>query len=185
MEIKKYRREQKRCNTNEWMNEWMMHLYSALLCFVHPKCFTIMGSNNIDCVLKRSYDAISSFPFSLECYKLIVHRFSRKERRPGFSYCNSVNAAMTGRSCVFLAMHFMDNSFVNLGEKVILTLLWQSGASESATVCFVISLSILYWLFRCRVHCVGGFKIRPKKNLYKIIVYCTILLKSLGSVRFI
>ncbi len=49
------------------------------------------------------------------------------------------------------ATHFMDDSFVNLGEEVILTLLWQSGASESATVCFVISLSICYWLFKCRV----------------------------------
>ncbi len=47
------------------------------------------------------------------------------------------------------AMHFMDDSFVNLGEEVILTLLWQSGVSESATVCFVISLSIWYWLFKC------------------------------------
>ncbi len=27
----------------EWMNEWLMHLYSALLCIVvHPKCYTIM-----------------------------------------------------------------------------------------------------------------------------------------------
>ncbi len=34
----------------------------------------------------------------------------------------------------------MDDRFVNLGEEVILTLLWQSGASESETVCFVISL---------------------------------------------
>ncbi len=42
--------------------------------------------------------------------------------------------------------HFMDNSFVNLGEEAILTLLWQSGASESETVCFVNSLSICYWL---------------------------------------
>ncbi len=42
----------------------------------------------------------------------------------------------------------MDDRFVNLGEEVILTLLWQSGASESATVCFVISLSICYWLLR-------------------------------------
>ncbi len=39
----------------------------------------------------------------------------------------------------------MDNHFVNLGQEVILTLLWQSGASKSATVCFVISLSICYW----------------------------------------
>ncbi len=45
-------------------------------------------------------------------------------------------------------------------------LLWQSGASESATVCFVISLSICYWLWfwfaiKCRVLrvvcvCIGG-----------------------------
>ncbi len=49
------------------------------------------------------------------------------------------------------ATHFMDDRFVNLGEEVILTLLWQSGASESATVCFVISLSICYWLLKCRV----------------------------------
>ncbi len=49
------------------------------------------------------------------------------------------------------ATHFMEDSFVNLGEEVILTLLWQSGTSESATVCFVISLSICYWLFKCRV----------------------------------
>ncbi len=40
---------------------------------------------------------------------------------------------------------------MNLGDEVILTLLWQSGASESATVCFVISLSICYWLFKCGV----------------------------------
>ncbi len=45
-------------------------------------------------------------------------------------------------------MHFMDDSFVNLEEDVILTFL-QSGVSESATVIFVISLSICYWLFKC------------------------------------
>ncbi len=47
----------------------------------------------------------------------------------------------------------MDDRFVNLGEEVILTLLWQSGASESETVglCFVISLNICYWLIKCRV----------------------------------
>ncbi len=38
--------------------------------------------------------------------------------------------------------HSMDDSFMNLGEEIILTLLWQSGASESATVYLVISLSI-------------------------------------------
>ncbi len=50
----------------------------------------------------------------------------------------------------------MDDRFVNLGEEVILTLLWQSGASESSTVTatifklkIVISLSICYWLFKC------------------------------------
>ncbi len=56
------------------------------------------------------------------------------------------------------ATHFMDDSFVNLGEEVILTLLWQPGASESVTVSmFYISLSICYWLFKCgvlRVVCV-------------------------------
>ncbi len=53
--------------------------------------------------------------------------------------------------------HFMDNSFVNLGEEAILTLLWQSGVSESATVCFVISLSICYWLqMQSFARCVGA-----------------------------
>ncbi len=47
--------------------------------------------------------------------------------------------------------HFMDDRFMNLGEEVILILLWQSGASESANVCFVISLSIYYWLLKCGV----------------------------------
>ncbi len=29
------------------MNEWIMHLYSALLCIVvHPKCFTVMLSHS-------------------------------------------------------------------------------------------------------------------------------------------
>ncbi len=49
------------------------------------------------------------------------------------------------------ATHFMEDSFVNLGDEVIPTLLWKSGTSESATACFVISLSICYWLFKCRV----------------------------------
>ncbi len=30
--------------------------------------------HNCVSILKGSYDAISSFPFSLECYKLIVYR---------------------------------------------------------------------------------------------------------------
>ncbi len=29
---------------NEWINEWMIYLYNALLCIVvHPKRFTIVG----------------------------------------------------------------------------------------------------------------------------------------------
>ncbi len=49
-------------------------------------------------------------------------------------------------------MHFMDDDrFVNLGEDVILTLLWQCDSSESTTVWFVISLSICYSLFKCGV----------------------------------
>ncbi len=33
---------------NVWMNEWMMHLYSALLCIgVHPKRFTIMWGGGL------------------------------------------------------------------------------------------------------------------------------------------
>ncbi len=53
-----------------------------------------------------------------------------------------------------ITTHFMDDRFVNLGEEVILTLLWESSASESATV---ISLNICYWLFKCgdlRIVCV-------------------------------
>ncbi len=42
----------------------------------------------------------------------------------------------------------MDDSFVNPWKEVILI----SGASESAPVgCFIISLSIYYWLFKCGV----------------------------------
>ncbi len=49
------------------------------------------------------------------------------------------------------ATHFMENRFLKLGEEVILTLLWQSGTSESANVCFINSLSICYWLFKRRI----------------------------------
>ncbi len=54
------------------------------------------------------------------------------------------------REKLWTATHFMDDRFVNLGEEVILALLW-AGASELATVCFVISWSICYWLFKCVV----------------------------------
>ncbi len=50
------------------------------------------------------------------------------------------------------ATHFMDDSFVNLGEEVILTLLWQSGTSESATVCLTVELlTVQMWSFARRV----------------------------------
>ncbi len=124
-------------------------------------------------VSKLKRHSLSKLTFWNIC--IMPPKCSRKERRRGFSNRSSVDAAVTGRRCVFLcesksiylafwnsmhlgivkitynrtATHFMDNSFVNLGEEIILTLLWQSGASESATVCFVISLSICHWLFKC------------------------------------
>ncbi len=67
----------------------------------------------------------------------------------------SVTAVVLKQPWPGKATHFMDDCFVNLGENVILTLRWQSGASESATVCFGISLSICYWLLRvCVCVCV-------------------------------
>ncbi len=47
-----------------WMRLISINHLTALL-YTHYK-------NNI--LLKGSYDAISSFAFSLECYKLLVHR---------------------------------------------------------------------------------------------------------------
>ncbi len=50
------------------MNEWMMHLYSALLCIaVHPKRFTIMcvGGGSLVFDLKSK-----SFIMYLESYEL-------------------------------------------------------------------------------------------------------------------
>ncbi len=99
---------------------------------------------------------------------------SRKERRCGFSNHRWIHVRETlcvsrpkqkhfiwpsESRCIKESLRFltteqqriMDDSFVNLGEEVILTLLWQSGASESATVYFVINLSICYWLFKCGV----------------------------------
>ncbi len=80
------------------------------------------------------------------------------------------------------ATHFMEDSFVNLGEEVILTLLWQSGTSESATVCFVISLSICYWLFKCRVLrvvCVCMWereRERERGSQYSVVCVCVCVL---------
>ncbi len=49
-------------------------------------------------------------------------------------------------------MHFMNNSFVNLGDEVILTLLWQSGASESVTVSMLyLLLTVQMQRFACLV----------------------------------
>ncbi len=60
-------------------------------------------------------------------------------------------------TCNRAATHFMDDSFMNLVEEVIPTLLWQSGASELATVrifCYYfkyLQLTVQMWSF---VHCV-------------------------------
>ncbi len=47
------------------------------------------------------------------------------------------------------ATHFMDDSFVNLGEEVILTLLWQSGASELVTVCVCVCVCVCARALTC------------------------------------
>ncbi len=47
---------------NEWMKEWMMHLYSALLCIaVHPKRFTIMGGGGGGSLLNHHQCAASTW----------------------------------------------------------------------------------------------------------------------------
>ncbi len=73
-------------------------------------------------------------------------------------------------------MHFMDDCFVNLGEEVILTFIRQSGASESATVYFVISLSISYWLLRvCARECVRErerYRVRSLSTSAILIAAC-------------
>ncbi len=51
------------------------------------------------------------------------------------------------------ATQFMDNSFVNLGDEVILTFLWQSGTSESATICMLYLLLTVQ--MQSFVHCVS------------------------------
>ncbi len=116
------------------------------------------------------------------CGKIFIMQptCSSKARRRGFSNRSSAEATV-GEICVFLAkvknfgpfrkwMHLgiikitteqhnpdlITMRFVNLGEEVTLTLLWQSGASKSATVCFVIILSIWYWLCVCARVCERG-----------------------------
>ncbi len=85
---------------------------------------------------------------------------SRKERGRGFSNCSSVEAAMTGRRCMFLGKskstlfglqkvmhlgiikitynrtitHFMDDSFVNLGDEVIHAM-W--AITTDSKVCYI------------------------------------------------
>ncbi len=112
-------------------------------------------------------------------------KYSCKERRRDFSNHSSVEAAMSGRCCVilcesnrtaqpkysnlcstFYGQHFREpmrgQGWLHKGQKKkqkkkgsIPTLLWLSGASESATVSlFFISSSICYWLFKYAVMCV-------------------------------
>ncbi len=54
-----------------------MQQYADILSIL-VKDIVNMFKNILTCrrnwLLKGSYDVISSFPFSLECYKLIVHR---------------------------------------------------------------------------------------------------------------
>ncbi len=102
---------------------------------------------------------------------IIQPKCSRKERRRGFSNAVVLMQRVREKLCFYTTAKALDlafrkkmhlgiikitifDHFVNLGEDVILTLLWQSGASESSTVCFVISLSICYWQLKCRVSCV-------------------------------
>ncbi len=75
------------------------------------------------------------------------------------------------------ATHFMDDRFVNLGKEVILTLLWQSGASESVTVCFVICLNICYWLFKCgvlHIVCACVWERERERELERVTVQCRV-----------
>ncbi len=125
-------------------------IVSLLVMLAHACVLSLSGQL---VYLKGSYDAISSFPLSLECYKLCIDKFpevaktkvskpkryslsklrlchaplkrliqtcphmstswcgnicvmppkcSRKERRRGFSNRSSVDAAVSGRRCVFL-----------------------------------------------------------------------------------
>ncbi len=66
---------------------------------------------------------------------------------------------------------------MKLGEEIILTLLWQSGASESATVCFV-RLRICCWLFKCGVWCVVCVCVRERETGSHITVGSTILIAA-------
>ncbi len=50
-------------------------MLTKIVTTVHNTLVVIAKAVTIACLeLKGSYDAISSFPFSLECYKLFVHR---------------------------------------------------------------------------------------------------------------
>ncbi len=71
------------------LNEWMMHLYSALLCIaVHPKRFTIMWGGGNSGIFNdhresgprfnissegRNYDSHSNFHLFTQIVKLIIH----------------------------------------------------------------------------------------------------------------
>ncbi len=80
-----------------------------------------------------------------------------------------------------ITMHFMDDCFVNLWDEVILNLLWQSGASESGTVCFVISLSICYWLFKCCVLRIMCVRDRERVTQRSIVCVCVCVWERKGG----
>ncbi len=66
---------------NEWMNEWMMHLYSALCIFVQPTRFKIMlggggGSPQPPPVCSIHMDA-------LDVYYIYIYTYSALHK-----YCN-------------------------------------------------------------------------------------------------
>uniref|UniRef100_A0A673L1B2 FAM65 N-terminal domain-containing protein n=1 Tax=Sinocyclocheilus rhinocerous TaxID=307959 RepID=A0A673L1B2_9TELE len=59
---------------SEWVYiDLLLLLIFMMLSKVTVKTYNVIILQNIS-ILKGSYDAITSFPFSLECYKLFVHR---------------------------------------------------------------------------------------------------------------
>ncbi len=61
-----------------WMYEWMMHLYSALLCIaVHPKCFTIMWGGGGSLLKTNCFFFFSIVKFFNNSYELILFKESK------------------------------------------------------------------------------------------------------------
>ncbi len=79
------------CLSGGWMNEWMMHLYSALLCIaVHPKRFTIMWGGvspqpppvcSIHLIWRQPQDNGAS---ALSTHQLQVERRERSRQSSGW-----------------------------------------------------------------------------------------------------